>query len=505
MLRRITAILVALIMCAMAFGALAQDNSEKIEISIFRVAHPSSSLDDLPEEGFVVDQWIENMFNVKLNVRYVPSVNSAEVYNAMMASRDIPTMVQYSYETLMKYPDAWATLNDYIIGKYENLEREFFDNPIIYAQSAMSNGDVKILSSLYSQYLGGVLLVRGDILKKYDIDMTSVNTKEEWHELLTFIKENEPDMIPYGTRAQRGGLTYCLCEGWSGIDEDFFIEDGVVKYGALDERLYPVIEWLRQLYSEGLIDVDYPTSDTTVWQEKVLGNGIFVTHDNPSSRIDWSDKQWESMGITDRYYQPAPPIAPAEGEIGYTTQHYPAFQDSWGISAEASPETIDRIMQIFDYCFTDEGFIISNWGVEGEYFDFDERGLPVMRPYYASYSSNNRGITLCFPRFVYNTLEHTTNERVAATVEMYEKGGLIRHNYLSAMRFNDDQQKIINTYYPDIETYMNEYLDGFIMGTKDFNEEIWAEFVSTLESLHIYDVLDVYNEAFEVTYALLNG
>ncbi len=487
---------------ASAQGAEAKE--DPIVIDIFRVSHPSASLTDLPEEGFPVDQLLEEMFNVKLRVRYVPATDSTTVFNTMMSSNEVNTLVQSSFANLDKYSNAWATLNDYIIGKYSNLEDAYFNDPFINAQTAMENGDVRILSTLYSQKQGDILLVRGDIVDKYDVDIANVNTKEEWHDLLDMIKQEEPDMVPYGTRYRRQGLTNRLAFGWSGINEDFFTEDDTVKFGATDSRMYEVIEWLHQLYSEGLIDVDYPTSSTTEWQEKVIGRGIFLTHDNPSSRIDWAATQWTSLGYTDRYYMPVAPIQPEKGVTGYTVFQYPSFQDSWAISKDASPETIDRIMEIFDYGFTENGYVLYNWGIEGLYFDYDETGRPVMRPEYGDFNAGNKGIALCFPRRVYNGIEFAVNPRVKDAQTMYVDGGLIIPNYIQMLRLTESELKVYNTLYPDIQTYMDENLDAFIFGTKELNEDNWQDFVDKFDDLGLEDVLTVYNQALERIMVVVN-
>lgn len=489
--------------CMMAPMASAEDD-ERISIDIFRVAHPSSSLSDIPEEGYPVDQVLEEMFGVDINVRYVPNADANDIFGSMMASKKPNTLVQFGFAELDKYSDAWVTLNDYIIGKYPNLEEKYFNDPYINAQLAMDNGDVKILPSLYSQKLGDILLVRGDILEKYGIDISDVNTKEEWTDLLRTIKENEPDVIPYGTRYQRAGLTNRLAFGWSGINEDFFEEDGVVKFGATDPRMYEVIEWLRDLYAEGLIDVDYPTSTTTQWQEKVLGRGIFLTHDNPSSRMDWALSQWESLGYTDRYYMPVEPIAPEEGVKGKTVFQYPSFQDSWAISKDASPETIDAILQLFEYGFTEEGDVLYNWGIEGMYFDYID-GIPVVNSEFNDMHQGNKGICLCFPRMVYNAVAYATNPRVLEAQAMYVDGGLILPNYIQALRLSDEETKTYNKLYPEIQTYMAENLDAFICGTQELNEENWDKFVEGFDALKLDEVLEAYNAAMERIMAVVNG
>ncbi|MDR0709205.1 MAG: hypothetical protein LBF77_03960 [Spirochaetaceae bacterium] len=72
------------------------------------------------------------------------------------------------------------------------------------------------------------------------------------HKALTAAKNN--GKTPYKTRSGRLGLNSPL-EGY--IDrakEDYFTENGRIKYGVFDPRYKEAIEILRGRYAEGLID-----------------------------------------------------------------------------------------------------------------------------------------------------------------------------------------------------------------------------------------------------------
>ena len=59
----------------------------------------------------------------------------------------------------------------------------------------------------------------------------------------------------------------------------------------------------------------------------------------------------------------------------------------------------------------------------------------------------------------------------------------------------DDEQDIINEKYTEIETYMNETVDKFIMGVEPLDK--FDDYVAQIESMGLADVLAVYQAAYD--------
>ena len=484
-----------------------KEEKEFYTITMYSALHPSYSLEKIPESGYYLDNLYEEKFNVDFDIQYVPATNEDEVYNITMASGDIPDIMTGNWDRLHKYSEAWWSLNDFIKGKYENLEKYFLDDPYVYALSAEQDGQIKILNMLSEQYIGDTLLARGDLAEQWGIDFSSVKTKEDWYDVLKLVQSKDDKIIPYMTRKKTEGLIQRLCEGWSGIKQyEFVDEDNTVKYGAADPRMKEVIEWLNMLYKEKLIDQEYPTTDTAAWQEKVLGDGVFLTHDNASSRITWAETEWGNLGIADRYYVAVAPIQPDENTLGYTTIHYPKLRGGLAIYTGAEKGKVNRILEMVNYSFSPEGNILINYGEEGVSFQYNDKGEIDYIPEYKEAVDNK---TMPEEKIIKGTFTSTLklepngiympnnrkNENVIAAAKLYEDGGLIKRNWLEAIRFTDEELDEVTQLKADIKTYTDENLDKFIMGIRPMGE--WDDFVAGYKNLNLDRYLEIYNTALK--------
>lgn len=488
---------------------------EHLDISVYFPMHASASLEDVPEGGYMLDKMYEEKFNITLDIQRIPNTNADEMYNVMIASGDIPDVVkQGSWSKLNKYQEAWWPLNDFIIGKYPNLEEIFFKDPFINALSTGSDGNIKIVSMISDQFIGDVLLVRGDLVEEWGLDIASYKTKEDITELLRMVKEKDPSLVPYMTRFKIDGLIDRLSEGWSGIRKELFVDsDGQVKYGGADERMKEVITWLHGLYKEGLIDQEFSNTDTAKWGEQVLNDGVFMTHDNASSRIKWAEVEWGKLGVTGKFYQAVPPIQPDENTTGYTTIHYPTMRDAAAVFIGASEAKVDRIMEIFNYNFSEEGNLLLSYGIEGKSFRYNEQGeiddIPEYRKGFDEKTLPSdqwvRGDFAQIIRREPNTIYSPQNrpyQNVLDAAKMYEDGGLIRQNWVSAIRFDQEEQKRVTTLAADIKTYTDENLTQFIVGIRPLDQ--WDTFVAGYDALNLQEYLDLHNASLEKVMEKLN-
>lgn len=493
-----------------------QKERELLTITGYFPMHASSALEDIPEGGWMLDKMYEEKFNVKWDWYNVPATDGESVFNITMASGDIPdVVVQGSWSKLNKYKDAWWELDDFIKGKYPNLEKAFYDDPYVYALSAnQDTGKIQILSNLSEQKVGDVLLVRGDLLEEWGVTVKDNMTKEECYELLKLAKEKDPKLTPFMTRMKTEGLIRRLCEGWSGVPQYAFVDtDNVVKFGGADERMKDVVIWLNQLYSEGLIDPEFPTSDTAAWQEKVLNDGVFMTHDNASSRIKWAINEWANLGVTGKWYKAISPLSPDGTTKGQTTIHYPRLRDALAIFTKASEEKVDRIMEMLNYSFSDEGYELLNYGIEGVSFTKDANGEYQIIPEYQEPLDANtlpqdqrvKGNITRMARLECNGIYLPTNRaftEVVNAAKLYEEGGYIRDDLTKAIRFNDAEQDIVTRYGADLKTYSDEQLQKFITGTTPIDQ--WDAYIAGYAQYNLDTYLKAQNDALARALALIS-
>ena len=78
--------------------------------------------------------------------------------------------------------------------------------------------------------------------------------------------------------------------------------------------------------------------------------------------------------------------------------------------------------------------------------------------------------------------------------DIYEQEGHIGDAF-PTLAFTEDEQDIINEKYTEIETYMNETVDKFIMGVESLDK--FDDYVAQIDSMGLADVLAVYQAAYD--------
>ena len=495
--------------------------ADHMDISVYTVLHPSSNLEDYPDGEYSIgDNEYMERFNVTILYTRIPNASQEENFSTMMASQKVNDVVRMeNFDRMNKYQEAWMVIDP--IAKdnpdYPFLNEKFFQNDTVRTLVGNEAGEYFVLPKLSEQYIGDTLLVREDLCTAWGIDISQYKTKEDFVELFKLVQEKGGGKIkPYETRMKRPGLTQRLCEGFSGMKEDFYVdkETMTVKFGCLEPDFVNVINYLRDLYAQGLVDQEYPTTGTNEWQEDVLAidGGVFLTHDNASSRINWATQNFATLGITDRYYVAIPPLQPSEGDKGHgtTTIHYPLCREYYGIFTKVDTAKAARVLDMFEFCFTPEGQQIS-WGIENYNYYIDEEGYRRDVPEYQqkvtehtlAYKDNVSG-------FFTNAITLEENKPLISNVvspidptrflvrearELYEDGNLIDYNWLNSARKNDAETEEYNTLYADIKTFMDENLDKFIMGVNSMDQ--WDAFVAQLKGLNVERCLEIQNTALQ--------
>lgn len=119
------------------------------------------------------------------------------------------------------------------------------------------------------------IIVRKDILDELGIEIPT--TLDEFYEALKIIKEKKPDMIPLTgpmADAASGSTVWRLSPTISsafGIYTEWQDIDGQLVPMIKHPNMKAQLEFMNQLYEEGLIDADWPINTKTLINEKFTG------------------------------------------------------------------------------------------------------------------------------------------------------------------------------------------------------------------------------------------
>lgn len=441
---------------------------------------------------------------VSLKWTLIPGGNAQlvnESFNLMMASGDIPDIVIGDINIqLRNYSQAWLPIDTIIKanpGRYPNLTTYILNDEYLKLFLPDSDGHIRYVPMLATRRIGDVLIARGDLLAKYNIKPPV--SADDWYAALTAAKKD--GKIPFMSRYQRGGILYRLLAGYMDcVIEDYFVENGVVKYGVLDSRFKETVELARKWYAEGLIDPEYPTTDSTRWWERVLRGDVFATHDN-IQRIPFANNEIITNQKSSARLIGVGPMRSKSTGTRNTVIHYPHVRDR-SAAISRSTKNPERILDFFEYCFSDEGFILMNFGIEGLSFNY-VNNMPVIDPDFAlkvdrgeikhpltmrDMPKNQRDELI----YDYN-LDREDHKTLRDARDLYTNNDFIRENWIASLSFTDEERAVLAPLKAELDTYRSEWLDKFIMGVEPMSR--WDTFVSQIQRMNLQKTIDIYQAA----------
>lgn len=342
----------------------------------------------------MVELALAERLNVKLNITYALSSAFDDKLNTTLASGQLPDIIFFLWKSMI--PASWIEQEAVIRldDPENNLLEKYGKNYLAMIDDSNRawmtdyNGEIYSVKSMTQFGFSNTLAIRYDWLEKLDLEKPS--TVEEFIEVMRAFKTKDPngngmaDEIPM-------------------LSNGYFVQPFQHAYGLMtrvgsyciteDNTLLPVyempqykeyIDLMRSLYEEGLVDPelarDIPTRDELVGTDKV---GITFCTGNETTKIT---KAIRANGVENAILGQIDPM------IGPGGQNIPG-RNPMGTSAAitTTAEDPEACMMVLDYLFSEEGQILTNYGIEGVSFDYVD-GKPILREPYCLSWENARGV-----------------------------------------------------------------------------------------------------------------
>ncbi len=503
-LSRLLALLLTavLLLPSAAQGAAAQ---EPVTLTVW-----ASDRENMPmRNGLLILDILAERLGIKFDIISAPTESIAEKYGLLMAGGDIPDIVQYKAKDLLLYKDAWEPLNKWITEETTPNLYKVYSNPDIQRAVSDSDGNIRFIAQKTAITCGKLYFYRQDWLEKLNLE--APKTVEDLYEVFKAVKSGDPngngidDEIPFAVRKQgtnnRANLMPFV-NNW-GIAEYFFAEDNVVKFGATDPRMKEALAWLNKCYAEGLIDPEYLTVDKTAWYSEWTNNQVFMSYDW-SAYIDNVANLFKNTDSTVHIVGTIPPEGPTGISETRDQLQQLTVDESWNtaIFAGASEEKKAAAMKLLDYLYSEEGMTLLNFGVQGTHYDvvdgeYAYTDLIMKNPDGLSPQDALRSFGI---QSQFTLLQDARYERAFVSDEVnrirdvYEQEDHIGDAY-PTLAFSSEEQGVINEKYTEIETYVNEMIDKFIMGMESLDQ--FDAFVEKVNGMGLSDVLAVQQSAYD--------
>lgn len=492
-----------------------------VELDIWMPLLFTSSITDMNE----AEVWkeLENRLNVKLNIISPAKGTEEEAFNLMIASGDLPDIIYTGWSEgkglFKEGGDAYIengvilALNDLVESSMPNYKWAL-ENIVVNSEELKNfytdEGNIYQIMAIspYEEFIYQCVAVRDDLFASVGWEELPT-TIDEYEEALTALKESGVDYPYYlpkdgiDTDTRSGSFVAAY-----GIGPDFYQEDGVVKYGPIEDAFKDYLTEMNEWYEKGLIYQDFVAYD----EEHLKGQWVAGETAVMVNSCDTAKSWLSNAGAEGSATAGNPPVLNEGERVQWRQTNFQArFPNSAVITTAC--ENPEAAAAFLDYGFCEEGYMLYNYGFEGLSYEVAEDKLNFNGIEY-SYGKYYDMIYGEGDKTFYDQLmnykvhiapflrfEHQSHPNLAkadnpnmATREWLTAAGdatLTLPNIALNAEESEESQKIMS----EIETYQDTVVAQFIMGQKSLDE--FDEYVETMKAMGIEEAISYRQAALE--------
>lgn len=497
---------VALIMllCSMPALVLSEGKitEEEIVLTVMQSEHANQPiLQDSP-----VLRGIQEMTGIKIDMQPIASSDYANKKNVLLASNNMPDIMRITQTDVNNYARTgmFEALTPYMdAGELENY-KVYFDSDENFLSLLV---DGTMYGFVECAKLGTALqngfgpCIRIDLLEKHGLEVPT--TWDELYDVLYALKQEYPDSRPYTSR--NGTLSTVRTGAYSyGTGETIYFDEevdgGRYVYGPATEEFKEWLTFLNKMYVNGVLDPDYASNSSQTWQENMTSGKSFFYYDNSGFST--------SMTATLQVDDPAADVRlinimeNPEGLRRNRFYSYHWYDESYVISADLADDARVAAVQLMDWLYSDDGILLTNWGIEGETYTMTADG-PVYEPdlvaqfeneaypYYSLWSYLGATLLAFSP-----TNDGNANRQVnPANNYLYDlcaEDEAYRQPILNPP-FTEEETERITELTANLDNLRDLELDKFIMGERSL--DTFDAFAQSLIDAGAPELEDIYNAA----------
>lgn len=442
---------------------------------------------------------IEERTGIKLNIQAYSPGTYGEKLSTVVASGQLPDIwhgltvsdvnelgkkgavvaVSDHLDELPNFKKLYAEENDWVMKSYSDDNEDVYTWPIYGVSRDVNHG----------------YLYRKDIFDEEGIELWT-NT-DEFYEALKSLKEAYPDSTPYVSKTEE----YIFRDwghGWgvTGTEYPMYFDEGdeTWKFQFTDEKHREMLDFMKKLYNEGLLDTEFITDTDASWTTKMTTDGAgFVTFDW-IGRLDMFYEQVkdENPDYDLRYGNPVGPT----GNIQSLS-----LVSNWA-HAVTKNDNSEVALKLLDYLSSPSGAELITVGIEGENYEIDGDGnvtYPELADSHDVIGINDleeeygmwlEGMYLrADERSVY--FNYTEKEQEAQDMMEDKRAPLD-----PVLKFTDEENTTKANLQPNLLQAGIEFSTKYVM-TKSHGDAEWEAWLKEAERLKVEEFVDVYNGAQE--------
>lgn len=249
---------------------------------------------------------------------------------------------------------------------WDAIPEEVWD--IMRSYDPSGNGRIYMIPTVVDYPMSGGI-IRQDWLDAVGLPMPT--TQEEFVNVLRAFKTQDPngngqaDEIPTGGRLEARWMDHLFSMYgiaiWEG-NPQWDIYDGELTYAGVTQNMKDALQFISELYKEGLIDQETLLNDKAAWEGKLASNRVGEYFHNAFTINQKADAIYNASGVKPNLVV-VPPISAPGYEGFYTEKKSKGIQ--WVVKNTDDQERIDACMKVLDAYGNKDLWMKFFLGVEG--------------------------------------------------------------------------------------------------------------------------------------------
>lgn len=461
-------------------------------------------------------KYLEELTNVQIQWDHN---TSDETFSMMIASGEYPDMINWNLgnaaggvpalledEVIL---DLTELMPQYAPAYYEWMQanpeenRAFMlDDGTLY-QFVNFNANVETKDIVYFKIKGPQ--IRQDWLDQLGLEMPT--TTDELYDVLVAFRDNDmngngdtTDEIPFAIG--KGTTQLGVIAGSFGTRIDMHNDPenpGTIVYGPITDNFRKFLEYMNKLYTEGLINSDFAVQDSSLsfitqglagFTVDSMGSGLIANHDN----LKLENEEYNYVSV--------PWLI---GPDGYQCNVDDNNANPRGTAVTTACENVEIALRWLDYAYTDEGSLLSTFGIEGESFEWVD-GYPTIMD---EVKTNDSGWSeeQSISRWMLGSINYPN----ARDYRFYEQMNLnepykveIQDNWNLATEditmppvvMTTEENSTYSNLMADISTYVEAAYNEFIIGERSLETD-WDAYVQSVIDMGIEEAIACKQAAYD--------
>lgn len=450
---------------------------------------------------------------IKLKFTAPPTNQAKEALNVMLASGDLPDMIEYDFLSFPGGPEKAIKdgyilkLNDAIDKYAPNLKKYLKENPNIDKMVKTDNGSYYAFPFIRGD--ASLQVFQGPIIRKDWLDELGLplpETIDDWYTTLKAFKEKKNAGAPLSVVSVPRPFNEFNAGhfmGAFGVTRDFYIDNGQIKFGPAEKGYKEFLALFHKWYAEGLIDKNIATVDQKAMDANFSTGATGATIGNAGGGIG---RYQPLLTAKDPKAQlvAAPYPVQKKGDVAFFGQKDQPFSPGGMVAITASSKNAELAARLLDYGYSEEGHMYFNFGSEGvsykmengypKYTDLVMKNPDKLAPAQALsmyVRGNYNGPFVQDKRYIEQYLALPT-QREAITV--WQKTDVDKHK-LPPITPTPEESSEMAKIMTDVNTLVDEMTLKIILGTEPVDN--FEKYVDKLKSLKLDRALEIEKAALD--------